>query len=518
MENKSGPRIVVCLDEARSLLGDEKRDAPSCLFRAFRRAVKELFGEKLPKDLAHDFHPFQSAVASALTPNYSMFCVLLDTTSKVTNFVPIAKFDPSQKVLPQPVNLFEPIYSIETRCVRRRRLQGYRRHHGFPEGVVQVRQAHVGGILNVGYFVSELISLARSKLGPQDDPNRNLVLMSQRVQFYISQHELAEHMVANCMRYIISIDPTRTQLSSTIFSEPMLALAASTHMRTPKEKLECVRAVLPAFFRGSIDIGDSGEMVAAKILLLTMDLMIDTLEPSTVTVGQFLHALLGKKPAEEMKNRADEYDRLTEIWDKGTVYFNHFFRLLTEMTPSVTNKYPISFTKEAYRRAAALFFPENFPGVDIGIPVKLDDGNYTLILIQVKNWVDGSLIDSMKTEAESSAYIGVEYLDDFNPCFGLMMSLFEKDSRSKGFAVCGNKRRKTKSKYMPDGASKMVVGLSVGVDSSLYPSVCVETDEEALVTKKEIFHNLRMIRDSKSQLSRFEVSAQATQVTNYGLK
>ncbi|OJJ84541.1 uncharacterized protein ASPGLDRAFT_46446 [Aspergillus glaucus CBS 516.65] len=53
--------------------------------------------------------------------------------------------------------------------------------------------------------------------------------------------------------------------------------------------------------------------------------MINTLKPSTVMVGQFLHALLGKKPAEQMKSQADEYDRLAEIWDKGTVYFNHFF-------------------------------------------------------------------------------------------------------------------------------------------------------------------------------------------------
>lgn len=160
--------------------------------------------------------------------------------------------------------------------------------------------------------------------------------------------------------------------------------------------------------------------------------------------------------------------------------------------------------------------------MDIGIPVKLGDGDYTLIFIQVKNWVNGSLIDSMKTEAESSAYTGAEYLDDFNPCFGLMMSLFEKDSRSKGFAVCGgpkrgNKRQKTKSKYMSDDAWKMVVGLSVGVDSSLYPSVCVEADQEALATKKEIFYCLRMIRDSKSQLSRFKVSKQAAKVTKSGL-
>lgn len=66
------------------------------------------------------------------------------------------------------------------------------------------------------------------------------------------------------------------------------------------------------------------------------------------------------------------------------MYSNYFPRPLTEMTPSVINKYPISFTKEAYRRAAALFFPENFLGVDIGIPVMLDDGNYSLILIRCR--------------------------------------------------------------------------------------------------------------------------------------
>lgn len=215
MENESGPIIVVCLDEARPLLDDEKRDAPSCLFRAFRQVVNELFDEELPNDLARDFHPFQSAVETALTPNYSMFCVLL---------------------------------------------------------------------------------------------------------------------------------------------------AASRHMRTPREKLECVHAVLPAFFRGSIDIGDSGEIMAAMILLMTIDSMINTLKPSTVTVGQFLHALLGKKPAEQMKSEADEYDRLAEIWDKGTVYFNHFFRPLTEMTPSVTNKYPNQLYQRGVQAGRSSLFPGKPPG------------------------------------------------------------------------------------------------------------------------------------------------------------
>lgn len=71
-----------------------------------------------------------------------------------------------------------------------------------------------------------------------------------------------------------------------------------------------------------------------------------------------------------------------------------------------------------------------------------------------------------------------------------VMNLFEKDSLSTGSVVCGdpkrdNKQRKTKSKYMFDNASKMVVGLSVAVDFSLYPSVCVEADHEALATKKD---------------------------------
>lgn len=55
MGNQSGPGIVLCLGEARSLSDDEREDTPSALFRGFQQALKELFEETLPLGLARKF-------------------------------------------------------------------------------------------------------------------------------------------------------------------------------------------------------------------------------------------------------------------------------------------------------------------------------------------------------------------------------------------------------------------------------------------------------------------------------
>lgn len=79
------------------------------------------------------------------------------------------------------------------------------------------------------------------------------------------------------------------------------------------------------------------------------------------------------------------------------MYFNNFFQPLL---PNRTRRYPKSFIKEAYQRAAAPFLPGNFPGADIDIPFRLTDGEYSLILIQVKNWVNGNRSNVAKQRAK----------------------------------------------------------------------------------------------------------------------
>ena len=69
-----------------------------------------------------------------------------------------------------------------------------------------------------------------------------------------------------------------------------------------------------------------------------------------------------------------------------------------------------------------------------------------MILIQVKNWLGGSLVPCMQMEAQTSLCRALEYIESFKPSFGLMMSLHEqdlhkndlreKDPKKKGFVVC----------------------------------------------------------------------------------
>lgn len=82
--------IIVCLDEARSLLDNDDLS----IFRAFRHALRDLFD-----DYRH------------------LFGVLLDTTSRISNFSPSVLQDPSMKERPSPDyigELFSPILALNT--------------------------------------------------------------------------------------------------------------------------------------------------------------------------------------------------------------------------------------------------------------------------------------------------------------------------------------------------------------------------------------------------------------------
>ena len=161
-------------------------------------------------------------------------------------------------------------------------------------------------------------------------------------------------------------------MSTTVLSEPILAHAASLKMSQPEKKWNCVNNLIPAFSRCSIDAGDSCGMVGVMVLLFTMDSMNPTtssLSLKPVKVRQFFIALLGEDHAKQIEEQTKRNEELVKAWNNGELYFNHFARPMMEDNHSLQNQYPKSTVEEAYCRAAAVFFPENFPGADIGIPV-----------------------------------------------------------------------------------------------------------------------------------------------------
>ncbi|KAI5299859.1 serine/threonine-protein kinase KIN2 [Ascosphaera pollenicola] len=94
----SGPQhnlIILCFDEARALLSKDNGDL---LFRSFRQALYDTW-EDIP-------------------PEYGLFAILMDTTSRIHNFLPTHERDHSLKwrhdVEHCASNLFPPIYALNT--------------------------------------------------------------------------------------------------------------------------------------------------------------------------------------------------------------------------------------------------------------------------------------------------------------------------------------------------------------------------------------------------------------------
>ncbi|EFX03147.1 hypothetical protein CMQ_3076 [Grosmannia clavigera kw1407] len=80
LEDKTQP-VIICFDEARALLDDGTNSA----FRSLRRAAKTIVEGNDEKETKEAKAPF--------------FIVLLDTTSRISNFTPLDRYDQSAKVL-----------------------------------------------------------------------------------------------------------------------------------------------------------------------------------------------------------------------------------------------------------------------------------------------------------------------------------------------------------------------------------------------------------------------------------
>lgn len=64
-----------------------------------------------------------------------------------------------------------------------------------------------------------------------------------------------------------------------------------------------------------------------------------------------------------MAQRMGTDEEMSNTWETGRVYFNHFVRLRKPPT--------LKILEDAYRRAAGIFLPHGFPGADIIIPIKV---------------------------------------------------------------------------------------------------------------------------------------------------
>ena len=342
----------------------------------------------------------------------------------------------------------------------------------------------------------ELIDLASQKTGGNGS-TKSLALISYRLEFYVTNSHLADEMMSNCLRHVAFINKERDYMRTMQPSEPILAYSAALKMIKPEVRLEALREFMLSCFEGSLmSPGDVGEMVASLIFLFAYDeKQFDNQMalPKPVLLQDFMESLFGSERCDEMAQRMTADVDMKKLWETGIVYFNHFVKLRKPPT--------LETLGDAFSRAAAFFLPNDFPGADITIPVKIPGvAPMTFCAVQVKNRKHDAFTPAVRRDAMSKLGEAVDKLEWSQNHIAIMMCLRSKKSTteasttSKQFEILlpekahshgtrkARKLRKAQNASSAAGTDeteyynwpsqkKRLVLLAMGVEESVYPSI-----------------------------------------------
>ncbi|KAI5284198.1 hypothetical protein KEM54_001528 [Ascosphaera aggregata] len=363
---------ILCIDEARPLLSEHD----ALLFRCLRQAV-------------HDIVDYSYI---------DIFTILMDTTSRISNFSPSAGTDLSAKyraaVDQSGEVLFQPIYALDTMDVWYD--PGFR---GLDDASSSesLRQLFAlgrplwGALMAAGESLENVISFASDKIRAKEP---DLSLLSYCVHFQIISQMLNEEHVDRRLRYIMSVSEDRTQMNTCSPSEPILAHCSMQAMLyQPQIQLKTLQALYSANASALIDIGDVGEFVGILIILFsTFETQYEGSYPRLISVLTFFQSLLFAGGSDS---------KIPETWSKmispsAQLLCNHFVRIYE--TPTVER------ISDMATRGAAVILPPHFPGADLLIPVRSSDPEWkpAPILVQIKNRADDVLTPGRKNSVRES--------------------------------------------------------------------------------------------------------------------
>lgn len=389
--------IIICVDEARSLFREPQQgNGCECQFLALRRALRRQ--STLSKD--EDQKRF--------------FALLLDTSSKITDFTAPRLRDPSlNKKNVEGKDLFQPVYQVDSIDILSESTDS-----GWKElnEAIRTNKSHLTYLYTLGrpLWTARFRAIEKQKRDNSADwyirafatskvmtvPEANtkdlleiqrLALFSYRINFnVVPVYDIAEELTSNYMRYIYGVDESRVFVQTHQPSEPILALTSQEQMtESSSTRAEVVKAFYMNIMKGTINLGDLGEIAAALVLLFAFDKAEQSGSPRPVKVSTFLFTLFSEDIAIAIRERAMDRDGLRAIWEEGVVFFNHYFRL--DIDP---DGYAL---RMAFCRGCAIFPRTGYKGCDIILPVFLPEKDkMTYILVQVKNRTqDTSITDGL---------------------------------------------------------------------------------------------------------------------------
>jgi hypothetical protein len=393
--------FILFLDEANNLggLSTKASDEKWRAFKLFRRALKAYTG---------------------------VFCVMLGTNSKLSNFQPMRQKDPSSRASTQ--DLFRPFIIGGTRDIHVKSpmlerdgslVELFRlgrplwNSYVAPESLGAVvrfaEEKLLGGLQQPVYTDAETLAIASVRLGLNVGPAT----------------ELAHELVAGHMATLFAVDSSRQLLLTAYPPEPVLCEAAARLWNTAFASESRGRgggiywqtAILPTLVHlkhGTTSLGYTGELVARFLLLLAVDRAKQASDAhyfsDTVSLSAFLAELANLPPA----NLPPSGD--SDRFANANVRFTHFTLLETAPTMS---------TLQLLRsRCSAAVMPAGHLGANIIIPLRLSDGTLSYILVQVKNRKsDSGVVAAAEELLPMRVFKKVSGLADLPATVGILMQL-----------------------------------------------------------------------------------------------
>ncbi|CAG8571566.1 4681_t:CDS:2 [Funneliformis caledonium] len=357
--DKYNIKILFCIDEGRKLIEILHNNWNISLFQCWRRALQ-----------------------NSSWRSCGVFSVILDTTSRVSNFAPSKKDDPTLKTL-LTYYIFPPFIDICT-------FNSLAIDEGDPYDITFSRGRPFWKAMKDVYFEERstidawrnVITLARVKLQGGGSVNRNLdvnvrkknlitmAVIASLCSIDISpQEHFAGDLVASHLGTCIGISTDRTRILVSYPPEPVISEAALQLLE--KDLLTDFAETLK---QGIVEPGKRGELVGELILLLTRKQVKQRERKNfymdSVSLTGFLEELLVENIV--LKEEIDEH----KYFKTAEISFTRFVTI-----GRVPSYYDLI---EAFKTCVAFNLKRNHKGADILIPVKVGT-QYTVWLIQIKN-------------------------------------------------------------------------------------------------------------------------------------
>lgn len=367
-------QVLFVLDEARFLINTEVKHFPGYnLFRLFRAGLKGC--------------------------KECVFAVLVDTTSRVSNFSPPLASDPSNRDVHGDIassktqKLFPPFHWITTTDVLCDNSMNVKsREYVFTLGrPLWMSTLRTYGAAPNRFHFQQLVDFAYKKLSCYDAAeNHNIpkviAFLAVLTGMSVSPHSsTAMELVGSYMATCLAIDDDREALCISYPIEPILSEAALNWLREAKLK-ETVLDVLNSCLRiGIVNSGHSGELVVKLLFLLGRCKISKTFE--CCTIESILTSLMGAGGFSKVKDDICvlsyelSFTRFCKVirWDKT---FEEFWG----------QSDPGSVLKAIYERRGAIELPDSQRGADLLLPTWNEaEDTYRYILIQVKNVISLSV-------------------------------------------------------------------------------------------------------------------------------